>query len=122
MRNYPIWFDINSCAYAKNSGAKTGNKSFGVIQHNTQNINVGFSAVNSHFFGSLDISVQDDPENMGAWRFLRIKMGEKIFGRYPFGGISRPEAASPATGSASSHRLEQARLLSRALELEEPSI
>ena len=66
--------------------------------------------------------VQDDPENMGAWRFLRIKLGEKIFGRYPFGGISRPEAASPATGSASSHRLEQARLLSRALELEEPSI
>ena len=62
MRNYPIWFDINSCAYARNSGAKTGNKSFGVIQHNTQNINVGFSAVNSHHFGSLDISVQDDPE------------------------------------------------------------
>ena len=56
MRNYPVWFDINSCAYARNSGAKTGNKSFGVIQHNTQNINVGFSAVNSHHFGSLDIS------------------------------------------------------------------
>ena len=66
--------------------------------------------------------VQDDPENMGAWRFLRIKLGDKIFGRFPFDGISRPEAASPATGSASSHRLEQARLLSRALELEEPSI
>jgi hypothetical protein len=63
MRNYPIWFDINSCAYAKNSGAKTGNKSFGVIQHNTQNINVGFGAVNSHYFGSLDISVKEDPEN-----------------------------------------------------------
>lgn len=63
MKNYPIWFDINSCAYARNSGAKTGNKSFGVIQHNTQNINVGFSAVNSHHFGSLDISVKEDPEN-----------------------------------------------------------
>ena len=63
MRNYPVWIDINSCAYAKNSGAKTGNKSFGVIQHSTQNINVGFSAVNSHYFGSLDISVKEDPEN-----------------------------------------------------------
>ena len=62
MKNYPIWFDINSCAYAR-SGGKTGNKSFGVIQHNTQNIKVGFSAVNSHHFGSLDISVQEDSEN-----------------------------------------------------------
>ena len=66
--------------------------------------------------------VQDDPENMGAWRFLRVKLGETVFGKFPFGGIYRPEAASPATGSASSHRLEQARLLSRALELEEPTI
>ena len=66
--------------------------------------------------------VQDEPENMGAWRFLKIKFGERLLGRFPFDGISRPEAASPATGSASSHRLEQARLLSRALELEEPSI
>ena len=45
--------------------------------------------------------VQDDPENMGAWRFLRIKLGEKIFGRYPFDGISRPEAAQrPAPPAA----------------------
>ena len=63
MRNYPVWFDINSCVYARNSGAKTGNKSFGVIQHSTQNINVGFSAVNSHHFGQLNMSVQEDPEN-----------------------------------------------------------
>ena len=63
MRNYPIWFDINSCAYARNSVAKTGNKSFGLIQHNTQNIKVVFSAINSHHFGALDISVKEDTEN-----------------------------------------------------------
>ena len=67
-KNYPIWFDINSCAYASKNGAKTGNKSFGVIQHNTQNIKVGFSAVNSHDFGQLDISVKEDLEN-GAKTF-----------------------------------------------------
>jgi hypothetical protein len=63
MRSYPIWIDINSCAYERKDGAKTGNKSFGVIQHNTQNIKVGTSAINSHHFGALDISVKEDLEN-----------------------------------------------------------
>ena len=58
--------------------------------------------------------VQDEPENMGAWRYLRIKLGETLFGRFQFAGISRPAAASPATGSASSHKLEQERLLNEA--------
>jgi 2-oxoglutarate dehydrogenase complex dehydrogenase (E1) component-like enzyme len=31
--------------------------------------------------------------------------------------VSRPESASPATGSGASHKLEQARLLQQALEL-----
>ncbi|MDQ3461165.1 MAG: 2-oxoglutarate dehydrogenase E1 component [Deinococcota bacterium] len=58
--------------------------------------------------------VQEEPENMGAWRFLRVKFGSALGGRLPFSGISRPESASPATGSASSHKLEQAKLLGEA--------
>jgi 2-oxoglutarate dehydrogenase E1 component len=57
--------------------------------------------------------VQEEPENMGAWRFLRVKFGERLFDRLPFHGISRPAAASPATGSHSSHRLEQQILLTK---------
>ena len=58
--------------------------------------------------------VQEEPENMGAWRFLRGNFGDKLFDRYPFSGVYRQSAASPATGSSSSHRLEQEKLLAAA--------
>ena len=59
--------------------------------------------------------VQEEPENMGAWRYLRAHWGETAFGR-PFHGVTRPASASPATGSGSSHRLEQEELLAGAFE------
>jgi 2-oxoglutarate dehydrogenase E1 component len=59
--------------------------------------------------------VQEEPENMGAWAYLRFRFGERLFSRYPFAGITRPASASPATGSASSHRLEQESLIATAL-------
>ena len=59
--------------------------------------------------------VQEEPENMGAWRFLKIHFGERLLERFPFSGIYRQSAASPATGSASSHRLEQEKILSQAM-------
>ncbi len=61
--------------------------------------------------------VQEEPENMGAWRFLRVKWGEKLFGR-PFVGVSRPASASPATGSGAAHRLEQAEVVRTAFEMD----
>ncbi len=60
--------------------------------------------------------VQEEPENMGAWSYLRVRFCERLLGRLPFQGIYRPAATSPATGSASSHRLEQQALLARAFE------
>lgn len=59
--------------------------------------------------------VQEEPENMGAWRYLRAHFCGKLFGRYPFRGISRPASASPATGSSGAHRLEQKELIDKAL-------
>lgn len=59
--------------------------------------------------------VQEEPENMGAWRYLRSTYGDNIFGKYPLRGISRPESSSPATGSKSSHQLEQSMLIRNAL-------
>lgn len=58
--------------------------------------------------------VQEEPENMGAWRYLRAKFGFLLLDRFPFHGISRPESASPATGSRSSHNIEQANILKAA--------
>jgi 2-oxoglutarate dehydrogenase E1 component len=58
--------------------------------------------------------VQEDPENMGAWRYLRVRFGERLLGRHPFFGVHRTASSTPATGSASSHRLEQKQLIAKA--------
>ncbi|MCR9118677.1 MAG: hypothetical protein NXI22_17205, partial [bacterium] len=55
----------------------------------------------------------EEPENMGAWRYWRARFGDKMLGRN-LTVASRVESASPATGSAASHRLEQAALLEEA--------
>ncbi len=56
--------------------------------------------------------VQEEPANMGVWPYLRYRFGERLLGR-PLRGACRPEAASPATGSAAAHKIELARLLDR---------
>jgi 2-oxoglutarate dehydrogenase E1 component len=64
--------------------------------------------------GTHVVWVQEEPENMGAWRTFRARFGSMLFGRFPFSGACRTESASPATGSASCHKLEQRDLLERA--------
>src|SRR5690606_16300521 len=58
--------------------------------------------------------VQEEPENMGAWRFiercLRPVVGDRAV-RY----IGRPERASPAEGFATVHEREQQRIVDEAL-------
>jgi 2-oxoglutarate dehydrogenase E1 component len=58
--------------------------------------------------------VQEEPENMGAWRFLHAQWGSTLLG-HPFSGLSRHASASPATGFGSSHKLEQAALVHAAV-------
>jgi len=64
--------------------------------------------------GTPVVWVQEEPMNMGAWRFMRIYFGQQIGNRLPFSGIYRAASASPATGSPSSHKKEQEELLSQA--------
>lgn len=64
--------------------------------------------------GTPVVWVQEEPENMGAWRHIRARFGEMVLGRFPLSSVSRPEAATPASGALSSHRVEQERLLSAA--------
>jgi 2-oxoglutarate dehydrogenase E1 component len=62
---------------------------------------------------------QEEPENMGGWHFVdrrieRALSGLNVKATRPV-YIGRPEAASPATGSARTHVKEQADLVDRAL-------
>ncbi len=66
--------------------------------------------------------VQEEPANMGAWSFLRHRLDVLLEGlhgdchrRVSYAG--RPASASPATGSAKVHELEQERILRQALDL-----
>ncbi len=64
--------------------------------------------------GTNVIWVQEEPENMGAWRYLRVTVSMQFLGRLPFSGVCRPASASPATGSAAAHQLEQEQILDSA--------
>ena len=55
--------------------------------------------------------VQEEPFNMGAWYYLRARWPRTV--RTP-SCVSRPESASPATGSAASHKFEQQLLVDQA--------
>ena len=50
----------------------------------------------------------------GEAKALLARFGLTLWGAHPFEGIYREASASPATGFASSHRLEQERLLEAA--------
>ncbi|QGJ70487.1 Alpha-ketoglutarate decarboxylase [Planctomycetales bacterium 10988] len=58
--------------------------------------------------------VQEEPSNMGASQFIKVKYGNRLLDRFPLEHISRPESASPSTGSARTHKLEQQELVERA--------
>ena len=58
--------------------------------------------------------VQEEPENMGAWPYLRALFLDKLPDGRPFSGVFRHASASPATGSAASHKFEQQHLIDEA--------
>jgi len=72
------------------------------------------SALANYRDGTPVFWVQEEPQNMGAWYDFRVRFGDRIFGRWPFDGIYRPASASPATGSAKTHKREQAALIAQA--------
>jgi 2-oxoglutarate dehydrogenase E1 component len=70
--------------------------------------------------------LQEEPENMGAWEFVRPLLEELIDGRYPLRYIGRARTASPSEGSAAWHQLNQKALVERIFDLgshrDEPSM
>jgi 2-oxoglutarate dehydrogenase E1 component len=64
--------------------------------------------------GTPLVWVQEEPRNMGPWYFLNANWRTFLGDRLPISVVSRPAAASPATGSKASHDLEQKRLIAEA--------
>ena len=66
-------------------------------------------------YGSADeiVWVQEEPENMGAWDFIRPHLQEVSNGR-TVRRVARPRSASPAEGSAARHALNQQALVKQA--------
>jgi 2-oxoglutarate dehydrogenase E1 component len=60
--------------------------------------------------------VQEEPENMGAWRYLALRFARGLPGGRMLTGIHRRASASPATGSAASHKVEQGELIAKAFD------
>jgi 2-oxoglutarate decarboxylase len=59
--------------------------------------------------------VQEEPENMGAWPFVHLRLHRLLRDGPRLRHLARPPASSPATGSLERHRLEQEAILSAAL-------
>jgi len=57
---------------------------------------------------------QEEPENMGAWEFLRPTL-ERLAGRRPVSLVARPRSSSPSEGSAALHARVQEELIRMAL-------
>jgi multifunctional 2-oxoglutarate metabolism enzyme len=58
--------------------------------------------------------VQEEPENMGAWFFMRQWLAHRLPERLTLDYVARPESASPATGSARVHEQEEEDILETA--------
>jgi 2-oxoglutarate dehydrogenase E1 component len=64
--------------------------------------------------GTPLVWVQEEPWNMGAWFYLNARLPLLLGRRLPLHCVSRSETASPATGSAAAHKVEQQMLLDAA--------
>ena len=61
--------------------------------------------------------VQEEPESMGAWFFIKSKMELHFNGRASLHYIGRPRASSPAEGSPAWHSVNQQAIIERTFSL-----
>ncbi|HXE59004.1 MAG TPA: multifunctional oxoglutarate decarboxylase/oxoglutarate dehydrogenase thiamine pyrophosphate-binding subunit/dihydrolipoyllysine-residue succinyltransferase subunit, partial [Gemmatimonadales bacterium] len=64
--------------------------------------------------------VQEEPRNMGAWRYLEEKLRELAPEGVAVRYVGRPERASPAEGYPAAHAAEQRRIVAEALAVGTP--
>jgi 2-oxoglutarate dehydrogenase E1 component len=61
--------------------------------------------------------VQEEPENMGAWEFLRPMLSELVRDRWRLRYIGRSRSSSPAEGSTARHALNQEAIVEKAFSI-----
>ncbi len=75
------------------------------------------SGVLARYPKAMDVRwVQEEPENMGAWRHLRTPLEAVLPAGARLTRVSRPDASSPATGFYVMHQAQEKALLTGALE------
>ena len=62
--------------------------------------------------------LQEEPENMGAWEFMRPLLEELLGDRAPLRYIGRARSSSPSEGSSAWHQLNQKALVEQAFDLD----
>jgi 2-oxoglutarate dehydrogenase E1 component len=60
--------------------------------------------------------LQEEPENMGAWNFVHGRLHRLLRDDFELRHVPRVESASPASGIAALHQMEQEDLIARALQ------
>ena len=60
--------------------------------------------------------VQEEPENMGAWEFVRPLLEELVDRRWPLRYIGRLRNSSPSEGSSSWHAVNQRAIVEQVFE------
>jgi 2-oxoglutarate dehydrogenase E1 component len=68
------------------------------------------------------IWAQEEPENMGGWRFVEERINAALPQAKRVRYVGRTPSASPATGSYAIHELEQKQLVDEALDVETDEI
>ena len=66
--------------------------------------------------------LQEEPENMGAWEFVRPLLEELIGDRCPLRYIGRARSSSPSEGSSAWHQLNQKALVEQAFDLDSHAV
>ena len=78
---------------------------------------VALNEVLSRYPSARDVVwLQEEPENMGAWEFVRPRLEQLIGNRYPLHYIGRARNSSPSEGSASWHHQNQKALVEQAFD------
>ena len=66
-------------------------------------------ALKSYPPGTPVFWVQEEPENMGAWYYLRVRFCDRLLGTFPFARISRPASARARGRRSATDRRARAR-------------
>jgi len=61
--------------------------------------------------------VQEEPENMGAWEFMKPHLENLIHGRWQLSHVARPRNSSPAEGSSAWHAVNQEMLIKQSYQM-----